>query len=321
MRVAFVGKGGSGKTTLASLFARSLASKQLPVTAIDADINQHLGVALGLGEDEAAHLPSLGANLDLIRRHLRGTNPRIGTPDQMLKTTPPGRGSRLVRSDEPNPVLARLQRHIGGVRLLVTGPFAEADLGVACYHSKVGAAELLLNHWIDRDDEYLVVDMTAGADAFASGMFTRFDLTVLVAEPTRAGVAVYRQYRDQASGWDVALAVVGNKVHDADDVAFLREEVGDALLTWVDESPYVRALQRGRHRPLDELEPDNRSALEEIRALLDTQRRDWTAYHRHTVEFHRRNAQAWGSARVGIDLTEQIDPDFDLPTAIGADRR
>jgi CO dehydrogenase maturation factor len=35
------------------------------------------------------------------------------------------------------------------VRLAVTGPFAADDLGVACYHSKVGAVELLLNHLVD----------------------------------------------------------------------------------------------------------------------------------------------------------------------------
>ncbi|MGA2826585.1 MAG: hypothetical protein ABSF03_10725, partial [Streptosporangiaceae bacterium] len=40
--------------------------------------------------------------------------------------------------------------------------------------------------------EYVVVDCTAGAESFASGMFTRFDLTFLVAEPTRKGVGVWR---------------------------------------------------------------------------------------------------------------------------------
>lgn len=43
MRIAFVGKGGSGKTTLSSLFIRHLAATGAPVVAVDADINQHLG--------------------------------------------------------------------------------------------------------------------------------------------------------------------------------------------------------------------------------------------------------------------------------------
>ncbi len=43
MKIAFVGKGGSGKTTLSSLFIRHLAAAGAPVVAVDADINQHLG--------------------------------------------------------------------------------------------------------------------------------------------------------------------------------------------------------------------------------------------------------------------------------------
>ena len=59
----------------------------------------------------------------------------------------------------------------GDARLMVTGPFTEADLGVSCYHSKTGAVELCLNHLVDGRGEYVVVDMTAGSDSFASGMF------------------------------------------------------------------------------------------------------------------------------------------------------
>ena len=75
--------------------------------------------------------------------------------------------------------------------------------------------------------------MTAGSDSFASGMFTRFDMTFLVAEPTRKGVSVYRQYKEYARDYGVALKVVGNKVQGRDDVDFLRAEVGEDLLVTV----------------------------------------------------------------------------------------
>jgi CO dehydrogenase maturation factor len=105
---------------------------------------------------------------------------------------------------------------------------------VACYHSKTGAVELYLNHLIDGPGEYVVVDCTAGADSFASGLFTRFDLTVLVAEPTRKGISVFRQWQGYAAGCDVALAVTGNKVESPQDVAFLREHADDDLTAQVD---------------------------------------------------------------------------------------
>jgi CO dehydrogenase maturation factor len=324
MKIAFVGKGGSGKTTLSSLFIRHLAARRTPVIAVDADINQHLGTALGLDEAEAAALPAMGAQLPLIKNYLRGTNPRITTAETMIKTTPPGGGSRLLRITEDNPVYDACARPVAlegsGIRLLVTGPFTESDLGVACYHSKVGAVELCLNHLVDGREEFMVVDMTAGSDSFASGMFTRFDMTFLVAEPTRKGVSVYRQYREYARDFGVPLKVVGNKVQGPDDLAYLREEIGDDLLITVGHSDWVRAMEKGRALPFAQLEEANQQALHTLYRTADAayEHRDWERYTRQMVHFHLRNAKSWGNARTGADLAAQVDPAFVLREERGA---
>ncbi|MEU2401070.1 ATP-binding protein [Streptomyces pseudogriseolus] len=324
MKIAFVGKGGSGKTTLSSLFIRHLAAEGAPVVAVDADINQHLGAALGLDETEAAALPAMGEHLRLIKDHLRGANPRIASADTMIKTTPPGEGSRLLRVQEDNPVYDACARPVeldgGAVRLMVTGPFTDADLGVACYHSKTGAVELCLNHLVDGPGEYVVVDMTAGSDSFASGMFTRFDMTFLVAEPTRKGVSVYRQYKEYARDFGVALKVVGNKVQGPDDLDFLRAEAGDDLLVTVGHSDWVRAMEKGRPRRFAALEDSNRLALRTLREAADAtyERRDWERYTRQMVQFHLKNAQSWGNERTGADLAAQVDPGFVLGESVTA---
>ncbi|MFI8214800.1 ATP-binding protein [Streptomyces sp. NPDC085932] len=305
MRVAFVGKGGSGKTTLSALFSRHLARSGAPVLAVDGDINQHLAEALGPEERPAV---PLGPHLTGIKDFLRGDNPRITSAGSMLKTTPPGRGSRLLRPLGDDALHARHVGRAGGVPLMVTGEFDESDLGVACYHSKLGAVELYLGHLLDGPGEYVVVDMTAGADAFASGLFTRFDLTFLVAEPTRKSVSVYRQYRDHAEQFGIRVAVVGNKVTCEDDLLFLKEQVGDDLLTHLVHSPWVRAAEQGR--AAGELEPHNHHALNVLRETVDAQVRDWTRLHRHAVEFHLRNAHAWANDRMGEDLAAQVDPDY-----------
>lgn len=318
MKIAFVGKGGSGKTTLSSLFVRHLAATGAPVVAIDADINQHLGAALGLDEAEAAALPALGDHLPLIKEYLRGTNPRIASAETMIKTTPPGEGSRLLRVREDNPVYDACAREVeldgGAVRLMVTGPFTDADLGVACYHSKTGAVELFLNHLVDGPEEYVVVDMTAGSDSFASGLFTRFDMTFLVAEPTRKGVSVHRQYREYARDFGVVLRVVGNKVQGRDDVDFLRAETGDDLLVTVGHSDWVRAMEKGRPPRFELLEDANRRALRTLQVAADAtyELRDWHRYTRQMAHFHLKNATAWGNERTGADLAAQIDPGFVL---------
>ncbi|MFB9320965.1 ATP-binding protein [Cryptosporangium minutisporangium] len=315
MKIAFVGKGGSGKTTLSSLFIRSLTAQRLPVLAFDADINQHLGAALGLPDDVAAGLPPLGNNLAALKDYLRGDNPLITSAEAMIKTTPPGRGSRLLRVSDDEPLWERYGYPVDGARLLVTGPFTEDDLGVACYHSKVGAVELLLNHLVDGPGEYVVVDMTAGADAFASGLFTRFDRTVLVVEPTRKSVGVYHQYRSYAAEHQVAISVVGNKVVDDSDASFLRDQIGSDLLGHVGLSPAIRAAERGQPLVFSALPETDHRALADIQAALDATPRDWQRYTRQAVEFHLRNAAAWGNEAAGLELAAQVDPDFVLGPA------
>lgn len=318
MKIAFVGKGGSGKTTLSSLFIRHLAANEAHVVAVDADINQHLGAALGLDEEESAALPAMGAQLPLIKEYLRGSNPRIASAETMIKTTPPGEGSRLLRVCEDNPIFDACARTVrlddGDIRLMATGPFTESDLGVACYHSKVGAVELCLNHLVDGPDEYVVVDMTAGSDSFASGMFTRFDMTFLIAEPTRKGVSVYRQYKEYARDFGVDLKVVGNKVQGEDDLEFLRDEVGEDLLVTVGHSDWVRAMEKGRPARFELLEADNRMALQALQNAAEDsyERRDWVRYTRQMVHFHLRNAESWGNEKTGADLAAQVDPAFVL---------
>jgi CO dehydrogenase maturation factor len=49
-----------------------------------------------------------------------------------------------------------------------------------------------------------------------------------------------------------------------------------------------------------------------MRRAVDATPRDWARFTRQAVEFHLRNARAWGNDRTGHDLTVQIDPDFVL---------
>src|SRR5690242_4753301 len=148
------------KTTSAALFSRYLAARGLPVVAIDADINQHLAQALG---HDGPPPTAMGADLSWLKEHLRGTNPRIPSAAAMVKTSPPGHGSRLLGLGPDDAVLRRFALETGGVRHLAAGAFDDSDIGVSCFHAKTAAVELYLNHLIDGPGEYVVVDMTAGA--------------------------------------------------------------------------------------------------------------------------------------------------------------
>ncbi|MEO6121693.1 MAG: AAA family ATPase [Acidimicrobiales bacterium] len=64
MKVAVVGKGGSGKTTTSAIVARTLSRHGLSVVALDCDSNPNLGLSLGVGDDETERLVSMREALD-----------------------------------------------------------------------------------------------------------------------------------------------------------------------------------------------------------------------------------------------------------------
>lgn len=81
MKIAVVGKGGSGKTTTAAVLARTLAVSGHRVLALDCDSNPNLGLSLGLGEEatealvavrdavDAGEVEHAASGDDLVDRH------------------------------------------------------------------------------------------------------------------------------------------------------------------------------------------------------------------------------------------------------------
>ena len=307
MRIAFVGKGGSGKTTITSLLFRYLENMNKPLLAIDADINQHLAGSVAW---DAESPPELGNNLKELKKILKGINQKIPSESEMIKTTLPGAGSHLIKLDAQDPVLDRFAVNKKNAWLMRIGGFMEDDIGQKCYHAKTGAAELILNHLVDSGEETIIMDMTAGADAFASGLFGRFDLTVLVVEPTMKSVSVYNQYKDYAKEYEIPVVVVGNKVEDANDIAFLEEKCSNDLIGCVTKSAWVKQTEQGRAPEITSFEPENTKILEKILHEANKYPRDWNKYWALGRKFHLLNATGWANDALGCDVTNQIDNDF-----------
>ena len=64
MKIAVVGKGGTGKTTVTGILSRSLADLGHEVVALDCDSNPNLGLALGLGAEATERLVGIRQALD-----------------------------------------------------------------------------------------------------------------------------------------------------------------------------------------------------------------------------------------------------------------
>jgi CO dehydrogenase maturation factor len=274
MKVAFVGTEGSGKTTLSALFIRFLAGRGLPVMAIDGDVTQRLAEALDVGRRPAA----LSAHLLEIKEYLRGTNPRIASADAMVETTPPGRGSWLLRFGGADPVHDLAIGTPCGARLLVTGPRHD-DL-------TTGVVGLYLNHLVDGPHEYVVADCAEESD--------KFDLIFVVTEPTGTGVSVYRRWASYAMAHGISIALVANKIGNDQDLAFLREQTGADPLAWfaLGSDPATE--------PMDLLA-----------AAVDECEKDWFAFSRRAARSHASFAR---SDRAAVRaLLAQIDPGFTVP--------
>ncbi len=93
MRIAFVGKGGSGKSTLSAAFAAYLLHHtNKPVVAFDADLNIHMPELLGSKDIPVQHHLSHPEVTKLIKEWLIGDN-GITNLAEFRKTTPPARNS------------------------------------------------------------------------------------------------------------------------------------------------------------------------------------------------------------------------------------
>jgi CO dehydrogenase maturation factor len=102
MKVAVVGKGGTGKTTTSGVIARVLAREGLEVIALDCDANPNLGISLGIGPEETERLVAIRQGLDA------GEAEHATTAEELLAyfgaAAPDGvRLAVVTRIDRPNP--------------------------------------------------------------------------------------------------------------------------------------------------------------------------------------------------------------------------
>ena len=277
MKIAFTGKGGSGKSTLATLFVNHLRATGRRVLAIDADVNVHLAPLLGV-ETAAGTALSHPDSVRKVRTHLLGTNERVAGVEHFVATTPPGPGSNLVTLDASDPVLrAHATRLDEATHVMHVGTYEPEDIGAGCYHGHLAILENLLSHLDLAEDDWVVCDMVAGTDAFANSLHAQFDVIVVVAEPTPESVSVARRYAElaEAAGVGDVLAVVGNKVADEADLAYLTTELGGAPLTVVgDDAGLRRARQAGRPPVVDDPGPFERIAEHARGRGMPGERRD-----------------------------------------------
>lgn len=189
MKIAFAGKGGVGKTSLAAWMADLLARSGHNVWMIDADTALSLGQASGL---PAGALPEpLVRRADLVRERIHAggfldLNPEVGDLPETLAVEVPLGGA-------PLPGVAA-----GRKRLVVMGAVTNAGGGCACDANALLKA--VLAHLVMDRDEWVLVDLEAGVEHLGRGTVAHVDGLVVVSEPSMrsllTGAEVGRMARD-----------------------------------------------------------------------------------------------------------------------------
>jgi CO dehydrogenase maturation factor len=209
MKLAITGKGGVGKTTLAALLAQVYADAGKDVLAVDADPAPCLAGALGFPADLRARLRPI-SEMDALIEERTGAKP--GTVGGFFTINP-----RV--DDLPDRFSVRHR----GVRLLEMGAVDVGGSGCICPESAM--LKTLFTHLLFRKDEVLILDMYAGVEHLGRATVDFVDALIVVTEPTRRSLGTAAQIKKLAH--DIGLQrlwLVGNKVRDADEAAFLKAE-------------------------------------------------------------------------------------------------
>lgn len=311
MKVAFVGKGGSGKTSIASILARYIKSKDKYVLAIDSDLNQLL--AFNISPEDGVINESIefvGNNHDMVADYFRYKNERIDPNGTFNRTTPPGKGSRLIRLQKDDELLRHFISEVDGIDFIHVGQPTQQQIGERCYHTNMSVNEILLNHIVDKDDEYILVDLTAGIDTIISGMFVSYDVIFTIIEPSLHSVKVFNDYKRIAdeTGFKANIIPVANKIINQDDVSFIEDNINEKIGITFESSDYFRSLERGERIDLDEGTMDS---LDQMFKRIKNTNKDWKKFYEGLLLFHEKRALSMND-KIKKELLEQVDPNFEI---------
>lgn len=219
MKVAFLGKGGSGKSTMATAFTNALRVRGIRVLAIDADHNMDLSYNLG-----AEPSLFLGADPDRIKEHVGSE--RDGTYVEALRKA---KNDGVVFSINPvDPYTESVSLALDDdLRLMTVGPHTERVRSQeACSHSLAAPLKVYLPLLRLNENEAVVIDERAGTDPVATGILSGADLAVIVQEPTVNSRRVAEQIKGELELAGMPYLIVDNKQDGVEaDTARVSEQI------------------------------------------------------------------------------------------------
>jgi len=245
LRVAFVGKGGVGKSAVAGTFARALARQGSPVLAIDSDPMPGLAFSLGIDVTDA------GIPDDAVRERAKDEEgPRYRLRDGLSAAeaveTYAAEGADGVRFLQ----FAKLRGHLG-----------------ATIKSQFAFRQIL--EGLPEDRWALVGDLPGGMRQPFFGWGDYAHTIFVVVEPTvksmRAGKRLARLALTEKP--PALITVVANKVREEGDVARVEAATGLPVVASVPWDEALADAEKAGLAPIDAA-PDS-AAVRAVESLVD----------------------------------------------------
>lgn len=209
MKLALCGKGGCGKSTIASLLAKEFMKKGKTVLVIDTDesnygLHRQLGVELP--QDFTNYFGGKKAVIDKIMQVPRGTDISYFEKKWSLDDIP----SEYISQKD-------------GIKLIAIGKIHEAGEGCACpmgVISRQFISNLELN-----PGEVVITDTEAGIEHFGRNVEKDVDAVLMVVDPSYESLKLSEKVSELSGSLNKPVYYVLNKV-DSSNERVMRETIG-----------------------------------------------------------------------------------------------
>lgn len=201
MKIAVSGKGGVGKTTIASNLAKLFVKEGFRVYAVDADADSSLGLALGIDEKQLEQMKPMIEMKDLIGGIA-------------------GDGALYMLNPEVDSIIRQYSIDHEGIQFLRMGGVKKG--GSSCYCRENTFLKALMNSLIMDTQDIVILDMGAGIEHLTRGTSANVDLMLVVTEPGKSSVQTARIVEGLAKELGVKeILFIANKVRTEREREFI----------------------------------------------------------------------------------------------------